>query len=269
MNAGRFWRWLAYTVCGLVAIYLIAPMLIVVIISFSSSALLTFPPPGFSWRWYQNLVTTPAWRESFTVSLEVMTLTALLATTLGTMAAVGLAGRRTGWLAGLRALLMAPLVVPQIVSAAGIFLLLDACGWVGTIRALVTAHTVLAIPYVVATVGAALETTDPGLVPAALTLGATPSVAFRRITLPLIRPGILSGLLFAAVLSFDELIVSLFLSTPRTRTVTVQMWSNVFGDIDPAITAIATLILLVSMLLLAAYSLIGRRRGAGSVVMPL
>jgi putative spermidine/putrescine transport system permease protein len=102
-----------------------------------------------------------------------------------------------------------------------------------------------------------------------LTLGATPSVAFRRITLPLIRPGILSGLLFAAVLSFDELIVSLFLSTPRTRTVTVQMWSNVFGDIDPAITAIATLILLVSMLLLAAYSLIGRRRGAGSVVMPL
>jgi putative spermidine/putrescine transport system permease protein len=139
------------------------------------------------------------------------------------------------------------------------YLLLDSWGWVGTLQALVVAHTVLAVPFVLVSVGAALETCDRRLAQAALTLGATPWQAFRRVTFPLIRPGILSGFLFAAVLSFDELIVSLFLSTPRTRTVTVQMWTNVFADIDPAITAIATLLLLVSMVLLTANALLGRR----------
>ena len=260
MSTARLWRGLAYAICAAVGIYLIAPMAIIVVLSFSSSALLTFPPPGFSWRWYDNLLASPAWRDSFVVSIEVMSLAALLATTLGTLAALALAGRRSTLLAASRALLMAPLVVPQIVSGAALYLLLDQLEWVGTLQALVVAHTVLAVPYVVASVGAALETTDPRLVPAALTLGATPLQAFHRITWPLIRPGILSGLLFAAVLSFDELIVSLFLSTPRMRTVTVQMWSNVFGDIDPSITAIASLLLLVSMALLAIHALVNRGR---------
>lgn len=257
----RLWRWLAYAVCAAVGVYLIAPMAIVVLLSFSSSALLTFPPPGFSLRWYQNLWNSPAWRDSFVVSVQVMLMTSVLATMLGTMAAVALWGRRTPWGGLSRGVLMAPLIVPHIVSGAGMYLLLDSWGWVGTLHALVAAHTVLAIPFVLVSVSAALDTCDPSLARAALTLGATPFQAFRRVTLPLIWPGILSGFLFAAVLSFDELIVSLFLSTPRTRTVTVQMWSNVFADIDPAITAIATLLLAVSMLLLAAHAWAGRRDG--------
>ena len=262
ISSAIFWRWLAYAVCIAVSIYLIAPMAIVVLLSFSSSALLTFPPPGFSLRWYQNLVDSPAWRDSFAVSVQVMLMTSVLATAIGTMAALALSGRRTAWLAAARGLLLAPLIVPHIVSGAAMYLLLDGWGWVGTLQALVVAHTVLAVPFVVVSVSAALETCDRRLAQAALTLGATPFQAFRRITLPLIRPGILSGFLFAAVLSFDELIVSLFLSTPRTRTVTVQMWNNVFADIDPAITAIATLLLAVSMLLLAVNAWAGRSRTA-------
>lgn len=269
MNAGRLWRWLAYAICAGVGIYLIAPMAIVVVISFSSSALLTFPPPGFSLRWYRNLIDSPAWRDSFVVSVQVMLMTSVLATTLGTMAAVALSTRRTLFAGISRFVLMAPLIVPHIVSGAAMYLLLDSWNWVGTLRALVAAHTILAIPFVLVSVSAALETCDRTLAQAALTLGATPLQAFRRVTLPLIWPGILSGFLFAAVLSFDELIVSLFLSTPRTRTVTVQMWNNVFADIDPAITAIASLLLLVSMLLLAAHAWASRRRAGTQVVTPL
>lgn len=262
MTAARLWRWGAYGLVALVSVYLVAPMAIIVIISFSDSALLTFPPPGLSLRWYRSLVDTPAWQDAIWVSLQVMVLTAVAATVLGTAAALGLASQRGPLATTIRSLLMAPLVVPHIISGAAIFLLFDAWGWVGSMPALVLGHIALAVPYVVATVGSALETVDHRLAQAALTLGASPRVAFMRITLPLIRPGILAGLLFAAMLSFDELIVSLFLSTPQLRTVTVLMWSNVFGDIDPEIGAVATVILLVSMSLLALQWALSRQRGA-------
>ncbi|MBW6401607.1 ABC transporter permease [Roseomonas sp. HJA6] len=266
MTAARLWRWAAWVLTAVIAVYLVAPMAIVVIISFSDSALLTFPPPGLSLRWYRSLADTPAWRDAILVSLEIMVITAAIATALGTAAAIGLASWRGPLAVAVRSLLMAPLVVPHIISGAAIFLLFDSWGWVGSMHALVFGHTALALPYVVATVGAALETYDRRLDQAALTLGASPRVAFLRITLPLISPGILAGLLFAAMLSFDELIVSLFLSTPQLRTVTVLMWSNVFGDINPEISAIATVILLVSMTLLALQWVLSRRRGPS--VMP-
>jgi putative spermidine/putrescine transport system permease protein len=247
---------------GAISVYLVAPMAIIVVISFSDSALLTFPPPSLSLRWYRSLAETPAWRDAILVSLQVMVLTAVAATALGTAAALGLASWRGPLAATIRSLLMAPLVVPHIISGAAIFLLFDAWGWAGSLPALVLGHIALAVPYVVATVGAALETMDHRLTQAALTLGASPRIAFMRVTLPLIRPGILAGLLFAAMLSFDELIVSLFLSTPQLRTVTVLMWSNVLGDIDPEISAIATVILLVSMTLLALQRALSRQRGA-------
>jgi len=241
-------------------VFLTVPLLIVIPMSFSPARALTFPPPGFSLRWYQSLLATPAWGRAFAVSTAVMAVSALIATALGTAAALALAERRSALLAMLRGLLMAPLIVPQIVTGAGIFLMFDAIGLTGTIPGLVLAHAVLAIPYVVATVGAALAGLDRRLEQAALSLGASPAEAFRRVTLPLILPGVLSGLLFAAVLSFDELIVSLFLASPETRTVTVLMWSNVLGEVDPAITAIATLLLAVSLLALGGHALLSRRR---------
>lgn len=251
-------------ICGLLAVYMLAPMVVVVVISFSSAAFLHFPPPGFSLQWYHRLFATDAWTSSLLTSIDIMLPTGLLATTLGTAAAVGLARCRTRGAAVLGAVLMAPIVVPVIIIAAAVFTLFQAWGLNGTLRGLILAHTMLTTPYVLATVRGAMETVDRQLEQAALTLGATPWRSFWRITFPMILPGVLSGLLFALVVSFDELIVSLFISTPEVRPVTVQMWSDVRGAVDPTISAIATLLLAFSFLVLLAEAVLRhwrRRRG--------
>jgi putative spermidine/putrescine transport system permease protein len=246
-------------ICAFVALYMIVPMVLIFVISFSSSALLSFPPPGFSLRWYENLFTRAEWLHSLNISIKIMALSAPISTLLGVGAALGLARASSSVLVTVRALLMAPLIVPTIITAAGIYLAFAAWGLVGTMAGIVIAHVVLSVPYVLVTVSAALQSLDGHLEQAAMTLGASPYVAFRRITLPLILPGVLSGLLFSAVLSFDELLVSLFLGTPQLRTVPVQMWSNVMGDIDPAISALACIILLVSLVLMALQSMLGSK----------
>ncbi len=251
-------------ICSLLAVYMLVPMVVVVIISFSSAAFLHFPPPGFSLQWYHRLFATEAWTTSLLTSIEIMVPTGLLATALGTAAAVGLARSRSPGAAAIGAVLMAPMVVPVIIIAAAIFTLFQAWGMNGTLSGLIIAHTMLTTPYVVATVRGAMETVDRQLEQAALTLGATPWRSFWRVTFPLILPGVLSGMLFALVVSFDELIVSLFISTPEVRPVTVQMWSDVRGAVDPTISAIATLLLAFSLLVLLAEAALRdwrRRRG--------
>jgi putative spermidine/putrescine transport system permease protein len=267
-RSDHVWRGLRGTICVLLAVYMFVPMLVVVIISFSSAPFLHFPPPGLSLQWYRRLLQTPAWMTSLMTSVEIMVPTALLSTTLGTAAAVGLARSRFPGAAIVSALLMAPLVVPVIIVAAAVFALFQAWGLYGTLQGLILAHTLLTIPYVMASVRVAMEGVDRRIEQAALTLGATPWRGFRRITFPLILPGVLSGLLFAMVVSFDELIVSLFISTPEVRPVTVQMWSDVRGDVDPTIAAIATVLFGFSLLVLLAEGLIRRRGARGGSVEP-
>jgi putative spermidine/putrescine transport system permease protein len=261
----RFTAVLRGMITGLLALYMLAPMVVVVVISFSSAAFLHFPPPGFSLQWYRRLFADEAWTGSLIVSLEVMVPTALLATALGTAAAVGLARSRLPGTALIGAVLMAPIVVPVIIIAAAIYTLFQAWGMNGTLHGLIVAHTMLTTPYVLATVRGAMETVDRSLEQAALTLGATPWRGFWRVTFPLILPGVLSGLLFAMVVSFDELIVSMFISTPELRPVTVQMWSDVRGAVDPTISAIATLLFIFSLLVLLAEAALRRRRGREGV----
>jgi putative spermidine/putrescine transport system permease protein len=257
----RLWGRLRAVVCTLVAIYMVAPLVIVLIISFSSAQFLTFPPPGFSLQWYQNLAGNPVWIRSLVTSVKILVPTAILATSLGTAAAYGLARGAFPGAVLVRGFIMAPVVTPVIITAAGIFGVFRGFGLNGTLSGLILAHTMLTVPYVVATVSAGLTFVDRGLEDAASTLGAPPWTSFRRITLPLILPAVLSGLLFAMVISFDELIVSLFISTPDVRPVTVQMWSNIRGDVDPTIAAIATLLFLFSLIALLIENIVRQRSG--------
>lgn len=255
------WRAVRGLLCLLAALLLLGPLAIVVVVSFSSAPFLQFPPPGLSWRWYGNLATDPAWIDSIIVSLQVLGPSATLATVMGTGAAYALDRGRIPGATLVTGLLMAPIVVPTILVAAGLFGVLRGLGLNGTRTGLVIGHTVLALPYVVATVGAALKGLDPRLEAAAATLGAPPWAAFRRVTLPLLLPGVLSGLLFAMVVSFDELLVSLFVSTARVRPVPAQMWSNVRGDFDPTVAAIATVCFLVAVAALLLDAVLRRRGG--------
>ena len=259
-RADHVWPCLRAALCAAIVVFLIAPMVIVVIVSFSSAHFLTFPPPGFSLQWYRKLFSSPAWIDTLTTSVMVMVPSALVATAAGTAAAVGLARSRfpgAGLIAGL---VMAPLVVPVIITAAAMLAVFRQWGLQGTVLGLVLAHATLAMPYVVFTVLASLQLVDDQLENAAMTLGATRWRAFWRVTFPLILPAVLSGLLFAMVVSFDELIVSIFLSSPTVRPVSVQMWSDVRGDVDPTIAAIGTVILAFSVVALLLETVLRRQR---------
>jgi putative spermidine/putrescine transport system permease protein len=246
------WRAVRATLCVLVAIFLLAPLVVVVIISFSSAPFLQFPPPGLSLRWYAVLFSTPAWTNALLVSFEMLVPSSLLATAMGTAAAYALVRGRVPGATFIMACLMLPLVVPGMITAAALFGIYRGLGLNGTLTGLIIGHTVLNLPYVVATVSSALRVQDARLEQAASTLGAPPWATFRRITLPLVMPAVLSSLLVAMILSFDELIVSLFVSSARVRPVAVQMWSNLMGDFDPTIAAIASVCFLFALLVLVA-----------------
>ena len=245
---------------GLVFVYLVAPVFVVVPLSFTSSQLLVFPLPGYSLQWYEDFFTNPLWTGALANSLFVGTIVMIVATTLGTLAALGLHGSRARWKALVLGVLVTPLAVPVVIVAVAIFYYFASLALVGTYIGLIMAHTVLALPFVVITVSATLQGFDPNLTRAAASLGAAPAYAFRTVTLPVIAPGVVSGALFAFVTSFDEIVVALFLASPQQRTLPRQIFSGVSENISPTITAAAVVLLLVSVVLMGAMEFL-RRRG--------
>jgi putative spermidine/putrescine transport system permease protein len=261
---------LAFKLCWvLVLAFLALPILIVVALSFSSASYLTFPPPAFGIRWYRAYLASSEWLSSTWLSLAVAACVVVLATALGTLAALGLARLPQAMRVAVGALILSPLIVPGIVVAIGIYYVFARYRLVGTPAGLVLAHTCLAVPFVVTSVSASLAGLDRRLEQAALSLGATPWGTFRQVILPLIRPGVLVGALFAFITSFDELIVALFLSGSGAITLPRRMWDDLRFAIDPTIAAVSTLtIVLAASLLGGAYILrqqqIGRQRGAST-----
>ncbi|PBB99149.1 ABC transporter permease [Mesorhizobium sp. WSM3862] len=245
----------------LVAIWLVAPTLVVVPMSFNGNKSLSFPPQGFSWQWYENFVTNPEWSTSFLNSLKVASIVAVLATVLGTLAAFGLDRMKARPANLLRMLMLTPMVVPGVVLAIGIYAVYLDARLVGTLPGFVLAHTILALPFVLIAVSANLEVFDRRLETAAASLGAGALTTFRTVTLPLILPGILSGLLFAFATSFDEIIVSLFITNPYLKTLPVQIFSSITRDADPTVAAVGTILLCATTILIGGgMLLLGRER---------
>jgi putative spermidine/putrescine transport system permease protein len=232
----------------LVLLFLALPILLIVVVSFSSAAYLTFPPPSFGLRWYRAYLESREWLDATGLSLTVATAVVVLSTTLGTLAALGLARLPGVARTAAAALILSPLIVPGIVVAIGIYYAFSHYGLIGTPIGLVLAHTCLAVPFVVTSVSASLSGLDRRLEQAALGLGATPLGTFRQVTLPLIRPGMLVGGLFAFITSFDELVVSLFLSGANAVTLPRRMWEDLRYAIDPTVAAVSTLTIVVTVL---------------------
>ena len=242
-----------------VLVFLVAPIIVVFPLSFSSGELLTLPTPGYSWRWYEAFFTDSKWllatKNSFIVGIATM----ILATTLGTLAALGIFLGNFRGKALLVAMLATPMVVPVVVTAAAIYFAFSLVGLNNTLTGLVLAHTVVSIPYVQITVLATLQTFDRNLLRAAATLGAPPHVAFLRVVLPLIAPGVATGALFAFATSFDELVVAIFVSSPAQFTLPRQMYAGLREFLSPTIAAAAVMLILLSLLLLIANELIRAR----------
>jgi putative spermidine/putrescine transport system permease protein len=247
----------------LIGVFLIAPTLIVIPMSFSSGSLLTFPPRGFSLRWYESFFGSQLWTSGATTSLKVAFAAAALATTLGTLTALGLVrGRYPGPGRALAtALVLSPLIVPVVVIAIGMLFVYSDFHLIGTLQGLILAHASLAMPFVVVIVGTSLRTFDPSLEMAAQNLGAGPVRTFLRITLPMILPSILAAALFAFIASWDEVVVSIFLSSPVVRTLPVVIWGQVRSNIEPTIAAVASILNVVTLAVLSLALLVRLRGG--------
>jgi putative spermidine/putrescine transport system permease protein len=246
---------------ALVLLFLLAPMLAAMLMSLSPTELLSFPPRGLSLRWYAEFLTDPRWVLATANSLLVAAATTVLATALGTLAALGLHFGRFRGRGVLVALLTLPLVTPYIVTAAAMFLAFTAVGLAGSLAGLVLGHTVVAVPFVLLAVMASLRTFDANLLRAAASLGAPPASAFRRVVAPAIWPGIAAGAVFAFATSLDEFVITLFLAGPGQFTLPRQMYASVRDFLSPTILAAATMLFLASLLFLAASELLRRGRG--------
>jgi putative spermidine/putrescine transport system permease protein len=246
-------------VAALVLLYLVFPILVVVPLSFSAGTYLSFPPPGFSLRWYVNFLSRSDWLGAASLSLWVGGAVMVSATALGAPAALALVRSRFPGKNLLTGFIISPLIAPVIIVAIGIYFFYARLGLVGNPFALVIAHTALAVPFVVINVSATLQGFDERLEQAAMNLGATPWRTFWQVTFPIIRPGVLAGALFAFISSFDELVVALFVSGTSAVTLPRKMWESIRFEIDPTIAAVSTMLIGLTGALFLSAELLRRR----------
>ena len=247
--------------CIGILLFLLLPILVIIPLSFSNSSFLAYPIPGWSLQWYDNLFNSDDWARATRNSFIVAPLATLLATVLGTMAAVGLSRVNFLGKSTLMSLLISPMVVPIVVVGVSTYLFFAKVGLSDTYTGLILVHAALGAPFVVTTVLATLQGFNHNLVRASLSLGAGPLETFFRITLPIIAPGVISGALFAFATSFDEVVVTLFIAGPSQVTLPRQMFTGIRENISPTIAAVATLLIIfTTTLMLGLEWLRGRRR---------
>ncbi len=251
--------WL-YLLCAAIMLFLVTPSLIVIPMSFSDSRYLEFPPQAWSFRWYENYFGSIEWMDATRVSFTAAVLTVLVATPMGTAAAYALHVSRFRISGAINAIMLTPIMVPVILIAIGVFFLYARLGLNNSIPGLVLAHSLMAIPFVVITVAAGLKSYDMNQEMVARSLGASRLKAFLTVTLPQIRFSIISGALFAFIVSLDEVVIALFISGGDKATITRRMFNALRDEIDPTIAAISTVLIAVSILLLALAQIFGQKK---------
>ena len=282
----RIWHYTFRVICGLVFMFLMLPILVVLPLSFNVSpyfsfteGMLAFDPEAYSLRWYKDILTNgmkipdapvdwawisdtwnnSQWMRAIRNSFFIGICATLLSTALGTLAAIGLSRDEMPYRRLIMSILISPMIVPLVITAAGMFFFYSKVQLSQTYIGVIMAHAVLGTPFVIITVTATLVGFDKSLVRAANSLGAGPIQTFFKVQMPLIIPGVISGGLFAFITSFDEVVAVLFLASPEQRTIPRQMWSGIREQISPTILAVATLLVLLSIVLLTVIELLRRR----------
>lgn len=271
------WHYGFRIICGCIFFFLVAPLVPVMWLSFNAQdfftftpEMLRFDPEGYSLKHYQDFFTNNEWQRSFKNSLIIAPIATVISVTLGTLAAIGLSQSHVPGKRAIMAILISPMIVPLIISATGMFFFYSDIGnflegtlgmgknLVGYIK-VILAHAVLGIPFVIITVTATLVGFDRSLTRAAANMGADPVTTFFRVQMPLILPGVISGGLFAFITSFDEVVVVLFVGSASQKTLPWQMFTGLREQISPTILAVATILVVMSILLLTTVELLRRR----------
>ena len=264
-------RALHRALCVAVFVFLIAPILVIVPLSFNAEPYFTFTPgmlrldpDAYSLRWYESVATDAQWQRALLNSLAIGVCATVLATVLGSLAALGLANPAMPARSLVMGVLISPMVTPIIIAAAGMFFFYSRLGLAQTHVGLILAHAALGTPFVVITVTATLAGFDRNLMRAAASLGAGPITSFRRVQLPIIAPGVASGALFAFAASFDEVVTVLFMGGLEQRTIPRQMWTGLREQISPAILAVAAILIIFALTFMAAVEWLRSRGGNAS-----
>jgi putative spermidine/putrescine transport system permease protein len=255
-----------YVLCGAIFFFLIAPILTIIPLSFNAEDFFTFTPEmialdpeGYSLKHYRDFFTNPDWQQALRNSFMIAPVATLLATAFGTLAAIGLTQSHVPFRRAIMAMLISPMIVPLIISAAGMYFFYSRIGLQGTYWGVVLAHAALGTPFVIITVTATLAGFDRSLTRAAANMGANPVTTFFRVQMPLIVPGVVSGALFAFITSFDEVVVVLFLGSAGQKTLPWQMFTGLREQISPTILAVATVMVAISIVLLTVLEILRRR----------
>jgi putative spermidine/putrescine transport system permease protein len=262
----RGWLYTFRGICGLIFSFLAAPLLVIIPLSFNTEPYFLFTrkmvhldPAGFSLQWYASFLGNDQWKLAIGNSVIIAVCSTALATLLGTFAALGLSRSVMPFRALIMSLLISPMIVPLIISGAGMYFFYSEIHLAQTLPGIILAHATLGAPFVVITVTATLIGFDHTLTRASASLGARPVTTLSKVIVPLILPGVISGALFAFVASFDEVVVVLFLAGYGQRTIPLQMWSGIREQLSPTILAVASLLILVSILLMLMLELLRRR----------
>ncbi|MEP4035045.1 MULTISPECIES: ABC transporter permease [unclassified Pseudophaeobacter] len=262
----RAWYYSFRVICGLIFFFLIAPIVVIIPLSFNSQDFFTFTPEmlrldpeGFSLKHYRDFFSNDSWQSAMWNSLKIAPMATIVSVTFGTLAAIGLSQPHVPFRRAIMAILISPMIVPLIISAAGMYFFYSRIGLQGTYIGVVLAHAALGIPFVIITVTATLVGFDRSLTRAAANMGADPVTTFFRIQMPLILPGVISGGLFAFITSFDEVVVVLFVGSAGQKTLPWQMFIGLREQISPTILAVATILVAISIMLLATVEMLRRR----------
>ena len=262
----RVWYYSFRTLCVLIFIFLVGPIFVIIPLSFNelpyftfTPEMLAFDPAGYSTKWYQEFFAEDSWQQAVKNSFLIAIFATLISTFLGTLAALGLSRPEMPFRKTIMALLISPMIVPLIISAAGMYFFYARIGLASTHFGVILAHAALGIPFVIITVTATLVGFDHSLTRAAASLGSSPTRTFFVVIVPLILPGVISGALLAFITSFDEVVVVLFVGSVEQRTIPWKMFSGIREEIRPTILAVATLLVFISIVLLTMVELLRRR----------
>jgi len=250
------WKWVLVGVTVLVAIFLLMPIVFIAALSFGSSQWLIFPPPSWTLKWYQDLFADPRWIESALTSAKVAAIVTVLSVVIGFFAALALTRGTFRGREALRALFLTPMILPVVVLAIGLYAFFLRIGLNGTLTGFVIAHLVIALPFAIISIGNALEGFDQSIEDAAVLCGASPWEARFRVTLPGIRHGLFAAAIFSFLVSWDEVVLAIFMASPTLQTLPVKIWTTLRQDLTPVVAAASTLLVLFTIVLMLLVALV-------------
>ncbi|WP_267553755.1 ABC transporter permease [Rhizobium rhizogenes] len=246
-----WWKYVLVAITVLTAAFLLLPILFIAALSFGSSQWLIFPPPGWTLRWYGELLSDPQWLESAWTSFRIAVLVTVLSVLLGLVTSFGLVRGKFLFRDALKALFLTPMILPVVVFAVALYAFFLRIGLGGTLVGFVLSHLVLALPFSILSISSALEGFDKSIEDAAVLCGASPLEAKIRVTLPAISHGLFSAAVFSFLTSWDEVVVAIFMASPTLQTLPVKVWTTLRQDLTPVVAAASTLLILLTIILMA------------------